>query len=176
MTRMMKRSNGQPPVFCVVGVSNSGKTTLIEKLIGEFKERGYRVGTVKHHHGEFEIDHSGKDTWRHARAGADVVFISAPHKAAMVKRVEEELTLDQVVALMGEVDLVLAEGYKNVDRPQIEVCNEIAGGTPICLTGRRVCIVGQPYKGADVPCFHSEDAKGVVDFLEELLKDSKLGI
>ncbi|MGB9826747.1 MAG: molybdopterin-guanine dinucleotide biosynthesis protein B, partial [Desulfofundulus sp.] len=105
------------PGICIVGTSNAGKTTFLEKLIAEFERRGYRVGTIKHHHGDFEIDKPGKDTWRHARAGARAVCISAPRKIAVVRRVEEELSLEQILPLLGPVDIVLAEGYKKADWP-----------------------------------------------------------
>ena len=60
-----------PPIISIVGNSNSGKTTLIEKLIPELKKRGYRVGVIKHAHHGFNIDKKGKDSWRHKVEGAD---------------------------------------------------------------------------------------------------------
>ena len=110
------------PIICVVGRSAAGKTTLLEKLIPELKSRGYRVGTIKHHaHPGFEIDHPGKDTWRHARAGSDHVVIAALDKIASVRPVDREPTLDEVAATISEVDLILTEGYKRSGEPKIEV-------------------------------------------------------
>ncbi|MEW5899593.1 MAG: molybdopterin-guanine dinucleotide biosynthesis protein B, partial [Bacillota bacterium] len=97
-----------PPLICIVGHSNTGKTTFLEKLIAEFKRRGYRVGAVKHYHGEFEIDRPGKDSWRFARAGADAVCVSAPDKVALIKKIERELSLDEIISLLNDVDIVLA--------------------------------------------------------------------
>ncbi|MEW6426269.1 MAG: molybdopterin-guanine dinucleotide biosynthesis protein B [Bacillota bacterium] len=155
-----------PPLICIVGQSNTGKTTFLEKLIAEFKRRGYRVGTVKHYHGDFEIDHPGKDSWRFARAGADAVCISAPGKAALIKKIERELSLDEIISLMNDVDIVLAEGYKSADRPRIEVLAP-QGET---LSGREnlICLVGRPASKPKVPCFDPGDASGVVNLLEKL--------
>jgi len=67
-----------PPVIAIIGKKNCGKTTLIEKLIPEFIDLGYRVGTIKHHHGTMSMDQPGKDTWRHKQAGAHAVVLSSP--------------------------------------------------------------------------------------------------
>ncbi len=164
-----------PPLICIVGHSNTGKTTFLEKLIAEFKRRGYRVGAVKHHHGEFEIDHPGKDSWRFARAGADAVCISAPQKAAVIRRVERELALEDIISLLNGVDIVLAEGYKSTNRPRIEVL--APQGEPVSSQENLICLVGRPAGRPgrpNVPCFDSEDASGVVSLLEKLFLWSKV--
>jgi molybdopterin-guanine dinucleotide biosynthesis protein MobB len=73
------------PIVSIVGRTNSGKTTLIEKLIPELKKRGYKVGVIKHTKHQFEIDHPGKDTWRMTKAGADTVVIVSDKKLAMIR-------------------------------------------------------------------------------------------
>jgi len=98
------------PIISIVGKSEVGKTTLLERLIAELKGRGYRIGTIKHDTHGFEIDKPGKDSWRHARAGSDAVLISSSEKLALIKRVDRERTLDELLAYMGDVDLVLTEG------------------------------------------------------------------
>jgi molybdopterin-guanine dinucleotide biosynthesis protein B len=110
-----------PPIISIVGKSGSGKTKIVEALIKNFKQRGYRVGTIKHHsHGDFEIDIPGKDSWRHARAGSDLVVISSPVKLAMIKKMEKEASLDQIVnELMQEVDVVLTDGYNRERKPRV---------------------------------------------------------
>jgi len=124
------RARKHPPVVSIVGRSGSGKTTLLEKLIPELKGRGYRIGTIKHHaHSGFEIDVSGKDTWRHAQAGSEHVIIAAPGKMASICFPEEDPSLDSLAAMMPDVDLILAEGYQWEDKPKIEVmrAGSIAG-------------------------------------------------
>jgi len=109
------------PILSVVGKSNVGKTTLVEKLLQELKARNYRVATVKHDVHGFNIDIPGKDTWRHGEAGADVVIISSPTKMAMIKKVDKEMTLDEIAGAIEGVDLIMTEGYKRGNKPKIEV-------------------------------------------------------
>jgi len=78
------------PIICIVGKKRCGKTILIEKLIRELKKRNYKIATLKHDTHGFEVDHPGKDTWRHAQAGADSVTISSPWGVTMMKKVEKE--------------------------------------------------------------------------------------
>jgi len=119
-----------PPVVSVVGRSGSGKTVFLEKLIAELKSRGLRIGTIKHHLHDFEIDQPGKDSWRHARAGSDTVIISSPKKVALIKRLEDEMDIDQLVQdYMNDLDLVLTEGYKSRARRRVEVYRNERGGS-----------------------------------------------
>jgi len=168
----MKCCQPKPPVICIVGSQNTGKTILMEKLIAEYKRRGFRVGTIKHHHiGDFEIDYPGKDSWRHARAGADVVFIASLFKAAMIKKVEQELTLEQIVDLMGEVDLVLAEGYKESDKPKILVCSGDPSRQANPAPESVICTVGHCDRYKDFPTFEPDDVQGLVNFLQPFFKE-----
>jgi len=98
--------DGLPPVISVVGKSGVGKTTVLEKVIREIKRRGHKVGTVKHDTHGFDVDKPGKDSWRHARAGSDAVVISGPRKMALIRQLEGEMSLDDIVKLMGDGALV----------------------------------------------------------------------
>ncbi|MDP2972779.1 MAG: molybdopterin-guanine dinucleotide biosynthesis protein B, partial [Deltaproteobacteria bacterium] len=84
------------PIISIVGKSDSGKTTFIEKLLPELVRRGYRVATVKHDVHGFEVDREGKDSWRHKQAGAHTVIISSPTKVALIRDVEKDLRLDEI--------------------------------------------------------------------------------
>jgi molybdopterin-guanine dinucleotide biosynthesis protein B len=109
-------------VVSFFGVSGTGKTTLIEAAVRELKKRGYRVAVIKHAHHGFEIDQPGKDTWRFAQAGSDIVLVSSPERMAIIERVSEERWLPQHLALIGDkVDIVLVEGYKWASKVKIEV-------------------------------------------------------
>ncbi|MCL7474970.1 MAG: molybdopterin-guanine dinucleotide biosynthesis protein B [ANME-2 cluster archaeon] len=119
-------SNLQPRI-CIVGPSGSGKTTLIEKLIHSLTEKKYSVGTIKHHsHDDFEVDHEGKDTWRHAQAGARTVCISSPTMFALVKRVEQELTLDEIARHLDDRDVILADGFNRSEWPRVIIARDEA--------------------------------------------------
>jgi molybdopterin-guanine dinucleotide biosynthesis adapter protein len=106
------------------GYSGSGKTTLVEKLIPALKLRGLRVSVVKHAHHSFDVDHPGKDTYRHREAGAFEVVVASPHRLALMREFEQpaQLTVHQLIAeLYDGVDWVLVEGFKNSDLLKIEV-------------------------------------------------------
>jgi molybdopterin-guanine dinucleotide biosynthesis protein B len=155
----------QKPVVCVVGSSNAGKTSFLENLIFELKKRHYRIGTIKHCPGEYEIDQPGKDNLRYAWASTDAMVISTPEKAALVKKLEDEMPLTQIIPLLGEVDIVLAEGYKKEDYPKIEVCRPDIAKLPPSgnLLARVSCI---PQNGSK-PAFQAGDIQKIANLIEE---------
>jgi molybdopterin-guanine dinucleotide biosynthesis protein B len=107
--------------FC--GYSGSGKTTLVEQLIARLKRAGQRVSVVKHAHHAFDIDHEGKDSWRHRRAGAFEVVIASDRRLAKMREFEAPAQ-PSVHDLIGELDAcdwVLIEGFKRAALPKIEV-------------------------------------------------------
>ena len=106
-------SSTRPGVVHVIGASDSGKTTLIEQLIPRLRAKGIRIGTVKHAHHGFEMDRSGKDSWRHVQAGADAIAVISPERAAWIMQTPDECSIDEATSPMaGRVDLVLVEGFK----------------------------------------------------------------
>ena len=124
------------PIVSIVGKSDSGKTTLLEKLIPELKRRGYRVATIKHDAHQFEIDHPGKDSYRHFHAGSDWTLIGSPAQLASVRRLERELTLDEIAADISGVDIILTEGYKRETKRRIEVSRRERSAADYFLAGR----------------------------------------
>jgi len=132
----------QPPIVSIVSKKRSGKTTLLEKLIPELKGRGYRVGTVKHDTHGFDIDHEGKDTYRHKACGAEAVLISSPWKLSFIKDSTEDLALSELVArYMSDLDIVLTEGYKRANMPQVEVFRRAAHENPLHVKGEKNCLI-----------------------------------
>ncbi len=112
------------------GYSGSGKTTLVEKLIPALKLRGLRVSVVKHAHHSFDIDHPGKDSWRHREAGAFEVVLASDRRLALVREFERpgELKVHHLIAeLHAGVDWVLVEGFKDSDLLKIEVWRAATG-------------------------------------------------
>jgi len=164
-----KTQDGQlPPIVSIVGRSNSGKTTLLERLIPELRGRGYRVGTIKHHaHPGFEVDKPGKDTWRHAQAGAEAVALVAPGKMFLLRRTEGELDLAAVAAMMGEVDIVLTEGYRWADTPKVEVVRAARSREPLCAPEEMVALVTDLPLELGIPRFGLEEVKELADLLEQ---------
>ncbi|GAK59041.1 molybdopterin-guanine dinucleotide biosynthesis protein B [Candidatus Vecturithrix granuli] len=162
------------PIISIVGKSNSGKTTLIEKLIPEFKRRGYRIGTIKHHLHDFEVDQRGKDSWRHAQAGADAVAIASPYKLAFITTPPSDLTLDELRdRYFQNVDLVIAEGYKGSTHPKVEVFRAEVYECPLFRKGDNLlATVSDINVDTGVPCFGLEDIAPLVDLLENTFLSS----
>lgn len=161
------------PIVSVVGRSDAGKTTFLEKLIPALKARGIRVAVVKHDRHGFEMDYPGKDTWRLREAGADVVMISSPNRVALIRSgLQQELPLDDLARLAeGAVDLVLTEGYKLGDKPKVEVSRAaVAGGELLCTREELLAVVSDRHHPVDVPHFGLEDADGVASLLVSYLE------
>jgi molybdopterin-guanine dinucleotide biosynthesis protein B len=114
------------PVFAFAGFSNSGKTTLVCKVIANLKERGLRIASVKHDGHDFSMDQQGKDTWQHQQAGAEVVAITSANKLAILdyRSYEREEQLKQVLQYIRDVDLIIVEGFKTVPIPKIFIVRD----------------------------------------------------
>jgi molybdopterin-guanine dinucleotide biosynthesis protein B len=110
-------------IFGLAGWSGSGKTTLLTAIIPELVARGLSVSTIKHAHHEFDIDRPGKDSWRHRQAGAHQVMVASSRRWALMHELRDasEPSLDELVARMNPVDLLLVEGWKRHPHPKIEV-------------------------------------------------------
>lgn len=156
------------PVVSIVGSgSNSGKTTLLEKVIRECKRRRWRVAVIKHDVHGFELDRPGKDSWRHAQAGADIVVLSSPDKRAFIEQVEEDTPLDELVKRIKGVDLIFTEGYKRGDKPKIEVFRSSVHDQLFCSPSELLAIVSDVKFDQGVPCFSLDDVQGICDLLAE---------
>lgn len=125
----------------MVGKSDSGKTTLMEGLIRELVARGWRVASVKHHVHEVDVDQPGKDSWRHARAGAATTMISSPTQFVTVAKVDRERTLEELVEAAGDVDILLTEGFKRAGDVRIEVARRARSDELISAPGEAIAVV-----------------------------------
>jgi molybdopterin-guanine dinucleotide biosynthesis protein B len=156
-----------PPVVSIVGKSRSGKTIVIERLIGELKSRAYRVATIKHAPQGASFDEPGKDSWRHIEAGSETVVVSSPTNVVLVKPVSEDTPVEEIVRLLGEdYDIILTEGFKQGSAPKIEVHRRDAGA-PLKDIKKRVAIVTDEPLETKARQFSFEDKKGLADLLEK---------
>ena len=157
------------PIVSIVGRSNTGKTTLIERLIPELRSRGYRVATIKHNIHGFDIDHEGKDSWRHKKAGAILTVIASPQRIAVIEDVSKDYELSELRdRYIRDVDIILSEGFKRNPHPKIEVVRSEMKHDP--LSSREdnlIAIVSDDPVDRGVPCLDIDDIPGVADFIED---------
>ena len=147
-----------PPILSFVGRSNSGKTTLIERVIPELTRAGYRVATVKHAGHGFELDTEGKDSWRHKQAGASTVVVVSKGSMAMFADVSKEMNVEEVRDrfLDDQTDLIIAEGWKSEGYPKIAVVREEFEEVNVSLDGLLAIVSIKPIE-APVPCIDRND-------------------
>ena len=155
------------PIISFVGYSNSGKTTFLAKVIKELKKRGYRLGVIKHDGHEFEMDHEGTDTWSHRQAGADVVCIASKKQVAIIETPIKPLALDEIISLIDNVDIILTEGFKEENKPQIEVNRQ--GVLSLGKKDNTIALVADHISYEGVPRFGLDDAKEVADLLVDIV-------
>jgi molybdopterin-guanine dinucleotide biosynthesis protein B len=164
-------------VIGFAGFSGAGKTTLVERLIPVLKRKRQRVSVVKHAHHKFDIDHPGKDTYRHREAGAFEVVVASDKRLALIREFEQPTQLgvhDLIAELDSRIDWVLVEGFKHSDLPKIEVWRAPAEGEqarPVCYVedDRVVGIATSTPQGLPqptaLPVFDLDDVDGIADWL-----------
>lgn len=158
-----------PPVVSLVGKPASGKTTLLEKLIPELVRQGYRIGTIKHHVHDFEMDKPGKDTWRHKQAGAHTVVLSSPAGLGVIRDTTSDTSIAElVIRYFHDVDLVITEGYKRELMPKIELFRSAAHKN--LLSGRDESWIAfisdvEIKPTQNLPVFNIDDIQKITAFL-----------
>lgn len=161
----------RPPLFGIAGYKNAGKTTLIVELIRELVARGWRVGTIKHAHHAFDIDHPGKDSYLHRAAGATEVIVASARRVAHIRELDDgsQPGLDELVGRMTGVDLVLVEGWKSGNHPRLELrraaapAPSIAGSVP----GVVAIVSDALLPGEALPVLARDNVPAVADFILE---------
>jgi molybdopterin-guanine dinucleotide biosynthesis adapter protein len=155
-------------VIGITGWKNSGKTTLVEKLVTLFVAQGLRVATIKHAHHTFDIDHEGTDSYRHRKAGAHEVAIVSSNRWALMHELEgeKEPPLQEVLSRLSPCDLVIVEGYKREGHDKIEVRrNDPAealspGDESIIAIASDTAILDK-----SLPGFHLDDVDAIAAFI-----------
>ena len=157
------------PVFSFVAWSGTGKTTYLEGLIAALKARGARVAVVKHDAHRFQIDKEGTDSWRFARAGADVVAVADSEKCAVMDYRPNDLS--DILAMIRDVDLVLVEGWHDAGEHPIVVYRAGAGQPPkLDPTACFAAVSDVPLDAGDRPCFPLDDPAPMAEFLLEQIR------
>ena len=155
-------------IFGLAGWSGSGKTTLLAALIPELVARGLSVSTIKHAHHEFDIDQPGKDSWRHREAGASEVMVASARRWALMHELRglPEPSLDELVARMSPVDLLLVEGFKRQPHPKLEV-HRPSVGKPFLYPDdpHIVAVASDENLAVPLPVLALADAASIADFI-----------
>lgn len=159
-------------ISIVASKSNTGKTTLIEKLIKIFKEKNYSVGVLKHDVHKLDIDKKGKDSYRFTQAGADNVIISSPEKLAMIKTLKQELEIEEILKYFGSLDIVLIEGFKNNNYPKIEVHRRDSDNKLLCEDSNLnistfIAVASDEELDINVPILDLNDVNSIANFIED---------
>jgi len=156
------------PFLSFVGRSNTGKTTVIERLIPILNERGLKVAVIKHHTHDFDIDIPGKDTYRYKQAGASTSILVSPGKIALVEDTSEELALEVIInRYVRDVDLLLIEGFKRERIPKIEVFRKKEDGNiPVCTgDANLIAIITDELVETSLPVFSRNDVQSIAEFI-----------
>ena len=158
------------PVIGIAGWKNSGKTTLVTRLIAEFTRRGLRVASVKHAHHEADIDHEGTDTFRHRAAGAIEVALVTSRRWALIHELGEtaEPALAETLGRLSPSDIVVVEGYKREPIPKIEARRLAAAKSDaLAPDDSTIIAVAADHKadGAGRPVFGLDDVAAICDFI-----------
>lgn len=161
----MRASGGKRRVIGIVGWKNNGKTTLVVRLVDHLVRRGLAVSTVKHAHHAVDVDQPGKDSWRHREAGATEVVLATARRWALIHELREEVepSLDDILAKMAEVDLVIVEGFKRFAQPKIEV-HRRERGTPLLARDDPTIVAvasDEPLAGLSVPVLDLDDIEAI---------------
>lgn len=155
------------PVISVVGYSNSGKTTVLVKIIEELKKRGRKVATIKHHNGDFDMDHEGTDSFRHMKAGSETTILSSPNKFALISKVEREKTLDELIDMVTDVDIIITEGYKSENKPKIEVFRKANNSERVKgIKDKLIAVISDDEIIDEVEKFSFNDINNMVNFID----------
>lgn len=160
-------------VFGVTGWKNSGKTGLVERLVGEFISRGLSVSTVKHAHHTFDVDHPGRDSYRHRAAGAKEVLLVSKNRWAIMHelRDEDEPELSEILKKVEKVDLVIIEGFKRDRHPKIEAFRQETGTSVIAREDESIVAVAAdtPLTDLKIPVFDLNNTSEIADFISGFL-------
>ncbi|MBE0596179.1 MAG: molybdopterin-guanine dinucleotide biosynthesis protein B [Desulfuromonadales bacterium] len=160
------------PAVSFVAKSGTGKTTLLEQVIRLLKERGYRVGAIKHDAHRFDIDHPGKDSHRLTAAGTDTMLITSQAKLALIKQHADSPPVEELLATyFRDVDIVLTEGFKKSSLPKIELNRRERSEELLCRGEEHdptlVAVASDMVLQLDVPVLDLNDPPAVADFIEK---------
>ena len=162
------------PIISMVGKSSSGKTTLLEQIIAQLKQRGYKVAFVKHSHHAFELDTSSKDTWRLSQAGSEISAIKSLDNLAIFKRMDHYFEPQEISNfVLWDYDLILTEGFKGSSYPKIEVHRHEQGEDLLTAPEQLLAVITDEPLKVDVPQFSRNEVTKIADLIEQAMLDQQ---
>ena len=161
-------------IIGVVGWKDTGKTTLIEKLVKEFNNRSLTVSTIKHSHHNFSVDRQGTDSFRHFNAGTKETILASEQKWIKFSRQTSnpKLNLPYLIEQIIPVDIVIVEGFKDSDHKKVEVIDSMSSRKPLYETDSAICglIINQhKIQNSVLPQFDRDEVEEICDFIETTL-------
>ena len=156
-------------IFGIVGWKNSGKTGLMERLVSDMTARGLKVSTIKHAHHSFDVDHVGRDSYRHRFAGASEVMLASNKRWALMHELRSELepTFNELLAKMLPVDLILVEGFKKETHAKLECYREEVCDPLLINSDDTISVLASDIQIQDinVPVFDLNYTLSISDFI-----------
>lgn len=169
------KSDKAPFILGISGVSNSGKTTIMENLIRGLRKKGYLVGTIKHDGRDYEIDHQGKDSYRHRHAGANRVIVASAKKYAVISMNDQnEVGLDELIKKHSDMDIILFEGYKFSKYRKFEVVRKAISTECVCDPQTLVGVITDfdiQLENKEIPVLGLDDHGLILNEVEHLIKE-----
>jgi molybdopterin-guanine dinucleotide biosynthesis protein B len=157
-------------IISIVGKSSAGKTTLLERLIVELKQRGYKVAIVKHSHHKDDLDTAAKDTWRFTKAGSELSAINSLDHLAIYRHIGNFFDPQEISNfILWDYDIMLTEGFKGSNYPKIEVHRSEQGKELLTDPKHLLAVVTDEPLDIDVPQFSRDNVAGIADIIEKTI-------
>lgn len=159
-----------PVKLAISGVKNSGKTTLIERLIPYLKEEGLKIGVIKHDGHDFNPDVKGTDSYRHRKAGVDGNIIFSKNKYMLIEN--KNLEIEEILKFFTDYDLVLLEGFKNSNYPKLELIRSKNSKKPVTKAETVLAYITD-LNFTNEKTFPLDDIENIADFIYDYYKEMR---
>lgn len=162
--------NPKQKIIAISGVKNSGKTTLISKLIPRLTDKGLKIATIKHDGHDFNPDVLGTDSYRHREAGAYGTAIFSKNKWMIIKE-ETDIDVESIISEFPEADLIILEGFKFSDYPKVEIVRKSNSTSPVSKIETVICYISDMDRfNENIPQFNLDEVDKLTEFLFNYLK------
>jgi len=153
-------------VIGISGLKSAGKTFYVSLIIKLLVKKGYKVGSIKHAHHDFDIDKPGTDSFKHRDAGSSQVIISSSRRWAKIteNNEENEKSLDELIQEFHNVDIIVVEGFKKERHPKIVIFSKNIKNKYNTINNV-IAFVSDDLIDTDTPVFQKNDIENLVEFI-----------